>query len=141
MVHAMVESAFVAPAGLVMIARLVRSSSSLSNRLSPFFLVLSLSCLFFFAADRQVTLGQAVTDTLSQFQWKYYHVAVPSSGSGLSFSLNQTATGTDCDIYIQKDDFPTFSSYVARDISMNAVVTINIPVRSFFFPLPSSSAC
>jgi hypothetical protein len=70
-----------------------------------------------------------VTDTLSQFQWKYYLVVVPNGGSGLSFSLTQTASGTDCDIYIQQDDFPTFSSYVARDISMNSAVTLNITVR------------
>lgn len=81
-------------------------------------------------ADTQVTFNQVVTDTLSQFQWKYYHIAVPTSGSGLSFALTQTASGTDCDIYIQKDDFPTFSSYLARDISMNAAVTINVTVRA-----------
>jgi len=77
-------------------------------------------------SDTPVTLGQVVSDTLTQFQWKYYHVAIPQSGSGLSFSLTQTASGTDCDIYIQKDDFPTFSSYLARDISMNSQVTVNI---------------
>ena len=74
-----------------------------------------------------MSLGQVVNDSISQFQWKFYHVSVPGNG-GLLFSLNQSASNTDCDLYIQKDDFPTFSSYVARDISMNSAVTLNITV-------------
>lgn len=58
-----------------------------------------------------------VTGSLQNLEWAFFHIPA-SQGNSLVWILNQTGSG-DCDLYINKNDFPTRSKWIIRDITTN----------------------
>lgn len=55
--------------------------------------------------------------------WNFYSYMVTSSGSSLTWSVNQTSTG-DCDLYLKAGSIPTRYDYDMRDIGTGSTMTL-----------------
>ena len=68
-----------------------------------------------------LTNGVNVTGTVGVKQWRFYYIETTTT---LVVVVNETSNPSDCDIYLQKGQIPTRSSYAYRDISLNKDVSI-----------------
>src|SRR5690606_15289039 len=65
------------------------------------------------------------------YQWMFYHIVLGSGGYALQWIINST-TGSDCDLYIQYDNYPTRSSWRYRDISTRKNIVLTVPAASAY---------
>jgi len=63
--------------------------------------------------------GQLQEDSLNTFTWRYYSIVVPAGASALNITVHQTNAWGDVDTYVSRGTLPTFTDYLARDITTN----------------------
>jgi len=73
-----------------------------------------------------VNSGQTVTQTLGDRKWIYYDITTQSADSAITFAVTQSNVVSDCDLYIQKDSFPSKSDYSQKDSSRDLIFDIRI---------------
>jgi hypothetical protein len=100
-----------------------------------FFIIISFFLFFFFSfffffffgfvALSNIQPSVPVNGRLTSHSWAFYQLQVPAN-SGFMLITNTTSNG-DCDLYVQRDTYPSVRNYYARDISVlpNFVVTVS----------------
>jgi Bacterial pre-peptidase C-terminal domain/EGF-like domain len=76
--------------------------------------------------DNLLTNGVAQSATVARRQWHYYHIMVSSSNTDLVFSVDQQSSSEDCDLYVQRNSYPSRFDYEARDISVDQHIVLSV---------------
>eukprot|EP01121_Diplochlamys_sp_Union-15-3_P020466 TRINITY_DN7995_c0_g1_i1.p1 TRINITY_DN7995_c0_g1~~TRINITY_DN7995_c0_g1_i1.p1 ORF type:complete len:587 (-),score=80.34 TRINITY_DN7995_c0_g1_i1:88-1605(-) len=76
--------------------------------------------------------------------WHYYSVQVPPGEHKLRWTVTQTNSTDDCDLYIKKGSFPDRNNYDYRDFTRNSVVTMEFdaePSSTYYAGIFGFTSC
>ena len=92
--------------------------------------------------NREITAGIALSDSISEYNWKYYHFSPSNSDTSMTISLTQTSNG-DVDVYVSTSAYPSATNYVNYDDSSDTHVTMTLSVNSpiYYIGLYGYSTC
>jgi len=68
--------------------------------------------------------GSSISGDLDYADWAYYNIFLPQSGGSVTFTV--TSTRGDCDVYVYRNDYPTRSRWIIRDITANLNVSLTV---------------
>ena len=76
-------------------------------------------------SSQEIRTNKAYSGTVTNRMWTYYRLPTTSPET-ITWTMTLEVEDTDCDLFVNKDEYPAFTDYIARNISVLPELTITL---------------